>query len=140
MRHRNLGRLAAFLSLAIASATVFAEKQSWDYKSYLKDRVSGQYSKDRFLTSTIQVEENDGKASFRMISAGKGDPCISQSDLPAEVQRDADTTTITVTPPLAGCEPFRYIIKNDGSGGVRQHRRAERWANDGFDHGLTPVK
>ena len=41
---------------------------------------------------------------------GKGDPCISQSDLPAEGQRDAETTTITVTPPLVGCEPFRYII------------------------------
>ena len=111
-----------------------------EYKSYIKDRVSGQYTKDRFLTSTIHVEEKDGKATFRMISAGKGDPCISQSDLPAEVQREADTTTITVTPPLAGCEPFRYIIQNDGSGGVRQHRRGERWSNDGFDHGLTPVK
>ena len=143
MNHRSLSRparSAAFLSLAIASATVCAEKQSWEYKSYIKDRVSGQYTKDRFLTSTIHVEEKDGKATFRMISAGKGDPCISQSDLPAEVQREAETLTITVTPPLAGCEPFRYIIKNDGSGGVRQHRRGERWSNDGFDHGLTPVK
>ena len=140
MNHRNLGRLAAFLFLASASATVFAQKQSWDYKSYLKDPVSGQYSKDRFLTSTIQVEEKDGKATFRMIVAGKGDPCISQSNLPAEVQREAETMTITVTPPLAGCEPFRYIIKNDGSGGVRQNRRGERWSDDGFDHGLTPKK
>ena len=143
MNHRSLSRparSAAFLSLAIASATVCAEKQSWEYKSYIKDRVSGQYTKDRFLTSTIHVEEKDGKATFRMISAGKGDPCISQSDLPAEVQREAETLTITVTPPLAGCEPFRYIIKNDGSGGVRQHRRGERWSNDGFDHGLTPLK
>ena len=149
MNHRSLGRLAllahsarpaAFLSLAVASTAVFAEKQSWEYKSYIKDRTSGQYTKDRFLTSTIQVEEKDGKATFRMISAGKGDPCINQSDLPAEVQREAGTTTITVTPPLAGCEPFRYIIQNDGSGGVRQHRRGERWSNDGFDHGLMPVK
>lgn len=140
MNLRSLGRLAAFSSLAIASATVLAQKQSWDYKSYQKDPTSGQYSKDRFRTSTITLAEQDGKATFRMISAGKGDPCVNQSDLPAEVQRDADTTTITVTPPLAGCEPFRYIIKNDGSGGVRQHRRGERWVSDGFDHGLTPAK
>ena len=75
-----------------------------------------------------------------MVSLGRGDPCISLSDLPAEVQRDAETLTITVTPPLTGCEPFRCIVKKDGSGGVRQHRRGERWANDGFDHGLTPKK
>jgi len=140
MNLRNLGRLAAFASLAVASATVLAQKLSWEYKSYSKDPASGQYSKERFLTSTIHIEEKDGKATFRMISPGRGDPCINQRDLPAEVQRDADTITITVTPPLVGCEPFRYIIKNDGSGGVRQHRRGERWSNDGFDHGLTPKK
>ena len=31
--------------MAIISATAWAQKQSWDYKSYLKDRVSGQYSR-----------------------------------------------------------------------------------------------
>jgi hypothetical protein len=39
---------------------------------------------------------------------------------------------------LAGCEPFRHVIKNDGSGGVRYHRKDDRWVSDGFDHGLTP--
>lgn len=140
MHHRTFRHLAVVATFAAASATAWAQKQSWDYKSYLKDRNSGQYSKERFLTSTIHLDERDGKATFRMITAGKGDPCISQGDLPAAVQRDADTTTITVTPPLAGCEPFRYIIKNDGSGGVRQHLRGERWSSDGFDHGLTPKK
>lgn len=140
MSHRTHLQLLALASLAIASASVVAQKQSWDYKSYLKDPASGQYSKDNFRTSTISLEEKDGKATFRMVSPGRGDPCVSRSELPAEVQREADTLTITVTPPLAGCEPFRYIIKNDGSGGVRQHRRGERWSNDGFDHGLTPVR
>jgi hypothetical protein len=140
MKHRHFGPQAAFALFAIFSTAAFAAKQSWDYKSYQKDPTSGQYSKERFRTSTITLEEKDGKASFRMVAAGKGDPCVSLTELPAEVQRDADTTTITVTPPLAGCEPFRYIIKNDGSGGVRQNRRGERWANDGFDHGLTPQK
>ena len=37
-------------------------------------------------------------------------------------------------------EPFRYIIRNDGSGGTRLHQRKERWVSDGFDHDLTPRK
>lgn len=129
------------LTLAACCGTALAQtKQSWDYKSYQKDRLSGQYSKDRFLVSTVSIEEKDGKASFRMVTPGRGDPCISKSDLPAEVQRDAETTTITVTPETAGCEPFRYVIRNDGSGGVRLHLRGEQWKADGFDHGLTPAK
>ncbi len=140
MNLRLTGRLAAFTILALASITASAQKQTWDYKSAMKDPVTGQYSKENFRHSTVTVEEKDGKASFRMITAGRGDPCISQSELPAEVQRDEQITTVTVTPPLAGCEPFRYLICNDGSGGVRQIRRNERWVNDGFDHGLTPRK
>ena len=132
-------RALAVTLLAGIAGTSLAETRSWDYKSHLKDRTSGQYSKDHFVTSTITLDEKDGKASFRMIMIGKGDPCISRSDLPAEVVRDADTTTITVTPPLAGCEPFRYLIRNDGSGGVRQNRRNDQWVSDGFDHGLTPA-
>lgn len=140
MNHRLSGRLAAFTVLVVASVAASAQKQTWDYKSAVKDPVSGQYSKENFRLSTVTVEEKDGKASFRMITAGRGDPCISQRELPAEVQRTEQITTVTVTPPLAGCEPFRYLIRNDGSGGVRQIRRNERWVDDGFDHGLTPKK
>ncbi|MDO9092547.1 MAG: hypothetical protein Q8R98_21135 [Rubrivivax sp.] len=56
------------------------------------------------------------------------------------MQRDADTTTITVLPPLAGCQPFRFVIRNDCSGGVRQNSRGERWEDDGLERGLTLVK
>lgn len=129
---------ASAAALGLASTTALAQKQTWNYKSAMKDPVSGQYSKTDFRHSTVTVEEKDGKATFRMITAGRGDPCISASELPAEVQRDEQITTVTVLPPLAGCEPFRYLIRNDGSGGVRQIRRNERWVNDGFDHGLTP--
>lgn len=127
--------------LTIATAQARAQTQSWDYKSYIKDKASGLYNKEKFLTSTITLEEKDGKATFRMITASsRGDPCISRSDLPADVERTADTLTITVKPELAGCEPFRYIIKNDGSGGTRFSRREDRWVHDGFDHGLTPKR
>ncbi len=140
MKQPTLTLLAALATLLAASATAVAQTQTWDYKSALKDPLSGQYSKDRFLNSTVTVTEKDGKASFRMVTPGRGDPCISQSELPAEVQRDDQATTVTVLPPLAGCQPFRYVIRNDGSGGVRQIRRNDRWLDDGFDHGLTPRK
>jgi hypothetical protein len=144
MSTRNLqraGRLAALgIALGATCSTGWGQTQSWNYKSYQRDKTTGQYNKERFLTSTISLTEQDGKAVFRMITAGRGDPCISRSDLPADVERGADTTTITVTPTMAGCEPFRYVIRNDGSGGMRLHRRGERWTPDGFDHDLTPVK
>ncbi len=129
------------IALAVlASSSAYAQKQSWDYKSYRKDPNSGQYDKARFVTSTVSVEEKDGKAVFRMVTPGRGDPCFSQGDLPAEVQRGAEVLTVTVTPTLSGCQPFRYLIRNDGSGGVRQIQREGRWVDDGFDHGLTPQK
>jgi hypothetical protein len=129
--------LATLLAWCLPAA---AQTQSWDYKSYQKDPVSGGYDKTRFRTSKITVVEADGKAIFRMQSAGRGDPCINRGDLPATVERTPDTLVLTVTPELAGCEPFRYLIRTDGSGGVRQHRRGGAWVENGFDHGLTPSK
>lgn len=67
-------------------------------------------------------------------------PCISRGALPAEVRKTEQTTTLTVTPLLADCEPFRDVIQNDGSGGVKQHKRGDNWIADKFDHGLTPTK
>ena len=129
------GAIATALLLVTTSSR--AQSQSWDYKSYARDRQSGQYLKDKFNISTITLEEKDGKASFRMITPGRGDPCFSRGDLPASVERQAETITIVVTPELAGCDPFRYVIKNDGSGGTRYVRKGENWVPDGLDHGLT---
>ena len=126
------------LALVLLPAAVLA--QSWDYKSYKKDPTSGQYNRGNFTSSTITLQERDGKAWFRMTTAGRGDPCFNRGELPAEVMRTPETLVITVTPPLAGCQPFRYVIRNDGSGGVRQHQRDGAWVEDGFDHGLTPTK
>ena len=135
-----LRRIGLALAAAASPGLAQAQVQTWNYKSYIKDPVSGQYSKERFRTSTVKIEEKDGKVMFRMIASGRGDLCISASDLPAEVQRMPETTTITVTPPLASCEPFRYVINNDGSGGVRLYRKGDGWVPDGFDHDLTPAK
>lgn len=137
-----MNRLLSTVALVTFAAALpaAAQTQVWDYKSYRKDPLSGQYDKARFLASTIRLDEKDGKATFRMITTGRGDPCISRSDLPAEVERTPDTLVITVKPEMSGCEPFRYRIRTDGSGGVRQHLRKEQWVDDGFDHGLTPAK
>lgn len=134
-----LATLAAAL-LAGAPGEALAQVQTWNYKSYLRDPATGQYSKERFRTSTVRLQEKDGRATFRMITAGRGDPCISASDLPAEVERTAELLIMTVRPPLTGCEPFRYHIKLDGSGGIRLFLRGENWVPDGFDHDLTPQK
>jgi hypothetical protein len=134
----TLARCCAIaLPLLLAATHGRAQTQSWEYKAYQRDRASGLYNKEKFNVATVSLEEKDGKAMFRMVTPGRGDPCISRGELPAEVERNAETTTITVRPELAGCEPFRYVIKNDGSGGVKMHLRNERWAPDGFDHGLT---
>ena len=130
------------LALACAAALVAAPAaaQSWNYKMYLKDPRNGQFDKERFRTTTVSIEEKDGSWSFRMVTPGKGDPCFNRGALPAEVEKTAENTTITVKPLLADCEQFRYVIRNDGSGGVKQVQRGGKWVNDGFDHDLTPAK
>ena len=42
--------------------------------------------------------------------------------------------------PMAGCERWRVVIRNDGSGGRREVWRGERWVDTKWDHGLTPKK
>lgn len=133
-------RRAIALFCVAALAAPWAAAQSWNYKSYTKDPRNGAYSKERFRTTTIEIEEKGGAWSFRMATSGKGDVCFNRGSLPAEVQKSDETTVITVTPLLADCEPFRYVIRNDGSGGIRQRKSDGKWVADGFDHDLTPTK
>ena len=51
-----------------------------------------------------------------------------------------DATTTIELELITGCDPTRYVIRNDGSGGIREVKRNERWVNDTFDHGLTLKK
>jgi hypothetical protein len=118
-------------------ATAAAQAQTWEYKSYKKDRQGGQYNKDHFVAGTISVVEKDGKPMFRM-SAGNVDDCV-RGELPALVTKTDATTIVEPQIALAGCEKFRYVIRNDGSGGHREVWRANAWKNTGWDHGLTPV-
>jgi len=125
------------LCAASAQAQAAAQSQTWQYKSFKKNGMGGTYSAERFQVGTLTLEEKDGRASVRLV-AGAMDACM-RGDIPAQVTRSAETTVIELKFTLAGCEPVRYVIRNDGSGGRREHQRNERWADDTFDHALTPV-
>jgi outer membrane protein assembly factor BamB len=111
-----------------------AQAQTWNYKSYKKP-MGGQYNKDNFVVGTISVEEKDGKAYFRM-NSGVTDACV-RGAIPASVSKTETDTTIEVLQSLAGCELFRYVIRNDGTGGVREFKRGDAWVTSTWDHDLT---
>jgi hypothetical protein len=131
-------KLPLTLALATLLACTSAQAQTWEYKSYKKQGMGGQYDKDKFTTGTISVEEKDGKAYFSM-NAGSVDACLRGS-IPATITKTDATTVIEPQITLSGCDKFRYVIRNDGSGGIREHLRGETWKDDKFDHGLTPKK
>ena len=126
-----------FVLLATLLAASAAQAQVWEYKAYKKS-PGGQYQKDVFTMGTISVEEKDGKAMFRM-TAGTVDAC-RRGEIPAVLVKTEETTTIEPQIALAGCEKFRYVIRNDGSGGHRETSRNEQWVNAEWGHGLTPAK
>ncbi len=127
------------LIAALCLCTTSVQAQTWEYKSYKRDRnAGGQYNKDNFVAGTISVEEKDGKASFRMV-AGNLDICY-RGALPVTLTKTDVVTLIEVQQAVSGCEEFRYTIRNDGSGGFKEVRQGERWVKSRFDHGLTPIK
>jgi hypothetical protein len=136
------GRPRPFVTAILAACALLAgtaQAQTWEYKAYKKQGMGGQTDKDSFTTGTISIEEKDGQASFRM-AAGSSGVCYRGS-LPATVTKTDTTTVIEVTKPVSGCEEFRYVIQNDGSGGVKEYRRSgDEWVKSKFDHGLTPKK
>ncbi len=122
----------------MATAPCWAQTQVWDYVSYKRDPTSGQYQRDLGNVGTLELVEKDGKARFRIL-AGKLDVCY-RGEIPATVERSAETTTITMVEAISGCPLFRYVIRNDGSGGVKETQRDGRWVKERFDHGLTARK
>ena len=100
--------------------------------------MGGQYGKDRFSVGNISLQEKGGQALFTM-TAGTVDACL-RGGIPATVTKSDETTVIELQTALAGCDKVRYVIRNDGSGGNREHLRGDKWVNDKFDHDLTPVR
>jgi len=142
MKHTPLNR-AALLALstlfaAAVLAPLSAQAQTWEYKSYKKKGLGGQYDKENFVVGTIKLEEKDGKATF-FTNAGVMDAC-RRAEVPAQVTRTDAEITIEPEVSLAGCEKWRLVIRNDGSGGRREVWRNEKWVDSKWDHGLTPKK
>jgi len=50
-------RGAIAIPLLLAATQGHAQTQSWEYKSYIRDKTSGQYSKEKFLASTVTLDE-----------------------------------------------------------------------------------
>ena len=132
---------AAFVLIAFGFGTArpaHAGELVWNYKSYKKAGSGGSFDRNNFVAGTLTLEENGGNATVT-ISAGRADTCY-QGALPAQVERTDATTVIEVPPKIPGCEHFRYVIRNDGSGGIREIERGERWVDNRYDHDLTPKK
>ena len=142
MRLTPLNRAAlsalAMLFAATALAPLGAQAQTWEYKSFKKKGLGGQYDKDNFVVGTVKLEEKDGKATVQL-NAGAMDAC-RRAEAPAQVTRTDAEITIEPEVSLAGCEKWRLIIRTDGSGGRREVWRGDKWADTHWDHGLTPKK
>ena len=139
MQMHALARVVAgtALSTLIMVAATAVSAQTWEYKAY-KKTLGGQFSKENFVVGSITLEEKDGKAMLRTI-AGAMDAC-RRSELPAQVTRTDAEITIEPEVPMAGCEKWRVVIRNDGSGGRREVWRGERWVDTTWDHWLTQRK
>ncbi|MCZ2105741.1 MAG: hypothetical protein OZ923_01580 [Comamonadaceae bacterium] len=136
---RKLPLAAALVAAAALGlpAVADADTHVWNYKSYKKG-TSGTFDRSRFVAGTLTLQEEGGQATIT-ITAGTLDACLAGA-LPATVTRTDTQTVIEVPPHISGCEHFRYVIRNDGSGGVREGRRGERWFTYTYDFDLTPKK
>ena len=136
--HRFTAGCLALGFLFGALGTAHADDTQWKYKSYRKSATSG-YSKDAFIEGTLSVTQKDGKWLMDLTVGGNNTGPCYRTPIEAEVTRTEETTTIE--PKLvAGCDLYRYVVRNDGSGGQRQVRKGEKWVNDGFDHDLKAMR
>lgn len=86
----------------------------------------------------LELTEQAGQASVRIVTdQARVTPCLNQS-LKAHVWRDEATTTIITEPANGVCEPYMYVIRNDGSGGSRYTQVAGAWAKETVNPDLTP--
>ena len=107
MKHTPLNRAARLALTALLSATALAplsaQAQTWEYKSYKKSGLGGQYSKDNFVVGSVSLAEKDGKATFST-NAGAMDAC-RRAEVPAQVTRTDTEITIEPEVPMAGSRP-----------------------------------
>lgn len=123
-RTAGISRAVLFITGSIVLTT--ASAQTWNYNVNTEGGATLGY---------ITLQQEDAKPVLRMF--GRLNNCWGRQALKADVAKTAAHTTITVEPAMFGCEEIRFVIKNDGTGGVRQVRRGGEWVDDGVDRGLT---
>jgi hypothetical protein len=54
-----------------------------------------------------------------------------------QVARTVDTITFEQAEALSGCERLRFVLRADGSGGIKEVRKGDEWVSSKSDPGLT---
>ncbi len=117
------------LALAACAAGCATSTQSWNYRTY--DFVPTSPSETGYIVLTRSGDEY----TLRMIAPGLSSCYVAP--LRASVQVTEATTVVTPEPRHAHCERFRFVIRNDGTGGVRQDWNGTTWRTERRERLLT---
>ena len=119
----------AAASQCYGQTTPSMSSQSWNYKVY---NNAGNMS-----LGYITVEPKDNGSNLRMFGANLN--FCNRSTLKTTVEKNEVNTIITPVATTPDCL-VRYVVKNDGTGGVRETKVGDAWVPDGMDRDLTPKK
>lgn len=123
-----LTRMAVHGAIVIAAMTpIGAQAQKWNFQPYAQGKPTS--------PGYILLEESGGEYRFQLVASNL-DSCY-RSPMKASVEKTSASLTVTPIFPFRGCGEVRYIIRNDGTGGVRQFKVGEEWKSDGLDRGLS---
>lgn len=125
--HLHVAVCVVALTACAASSTT--SSQTWNYRTY--DFVPTSPSE----TGYIVLKRSGDEYTFQMIAPGLA-PCYAAS-LRAAVDVTETNTIVTPEPRHSHCEKFRFVIKNDGTGGVRQNWNGTAWRTDRRERLLT---
>lgn len=128
-----------------AAASVFQKKypQSWLYQEFA--RGSGYISvAGQSVLGQVVLKKRGGKLVLTVEMPYGGqfsgyNPCLRQ-ELETTITETETTTTIVAIPVVRGCAEYRFVIRNDGTGGQRFVKNGSDWVWDGLDRVLTAIK
>lgn len=126
--------------LAGAGAAHAGETLAWNYLLTGANPTSGT-QRPTSGANKLELFQENGTYTFRI--RGSTAPLCYSTEVPAAVEQDGKTLTITPTPRFGNCERIRLVINKDGSGGVQQSLQGKKgnqgWVTDeDRDYGLTP--
>lgn len=123
--------IAALMAITAGCANLDTRVSAYGYTVY------GQLG-EKVGAGRLELTETAGQASVRITTDQvKVSPCL-QARLNAHVWRDETTTTIITEPASGVCEPYMYVIRNDGGGGKQYTQVLGAWAQETLNQDLTP--